>query len=280
MILAGTHYHPGAPEALRRQVAASESLRALKNVRLVNLQFSEGPRVEMEGFETVAALRNDSRKASGIDGKRNPITREMCMVLATIATRSNLPYFMLVNSDEMVLPALVGVVLERKLEGYVFSRMEFSRETGRETGMTPGAHGCFVFQTRWWSDHDRLFRPYVIGEAYWDNLYATILLCHARALLLNRTGEFVRHEAHPRIWPDSPFLGYTRYLASLDALYLAVWHQYIARLSELRDAGASEAEEMALQQQAFKFHPPTSTRLWHVGRCIKAWARFRAGKIF
>lgn len=280
MILIGVHYHSGDPDALRRQAAARDSLSALKKVRLVNLQFSDGPSIEMEGVETIAALQTDSRKTSGVEGKRTPIVREMCMVLAEIAHKSNIPYFILLNSDEIILQPLVDMVLERGLEGYIFSRMEFSKDTGRDIGMSPGGSGCFVFQTKWWLENHKLFRSYVIGEAYWDNLYTTILLCKARALLLNRTGDFVRHEAHPRVWPSSPYINYTRYLASLDSLYLAIWHRYIARLRELRGTGAGEEDEMTLQQQTFKFQPSTGARLWHVGRCIKAWLRFHIKRVF
>src|SRR5437773_669960 len=136
-ILIGTHYHPGGPDALRRQQSARESLLRLEGVRLVNLQFAGGPLIECDGFETLAGMRNRRR-----------------------------------------------------------------------------------------------FRRYVNSEAYWDPIYATIALCHARAVLLNREG-LIRHEAHPRAWRESPFADYNRYLASLDTLYFSIWDKYKRRLLEL-----------------------------------------------
>lgn len=279
-ILIGTHYHFGDDAALRRQRNASLSLCVLHNVLRVNLQFASGPMIEREGFTTVSRLVNDSLKVSRLKGRRTPILSEMCSLLAEIAISEGIPYFMLVNSDEMVLEPLVDLVLDQGLDGYVFSRMDFDPETREDIGMLSGGQGCWVIHTAWWLHHGWRIRPYIMGEAYIDTILTTKLLCHGRARLFNRRGEFVRHEAHPRRWQDSPFLNYTRYLASLDSLYLSVWHRYINRLNELRQTNASEAEEWALQERIFDFQPSIAQRCVQMGRSCKAHLRFRAQAAF
>ena len=278
-ILIGTHYHLGDGAALRRQTNASLALCALRNVDRVNLQFASGPVIERDGITTVSRLLNDSLKASRFRGKRTPILSEMCSLLAEIAISEGMPYFALVNSDEMVMPPLVDLVLDQGLDGYVFSRMDFDPETGEDIGMLSGGQGCWVIHTEWWLRHGWRIRPYIMGEAYIDTILTTKMLCHGRARLFNREGEFVRHEAHPRMWPDSPFLPYTRYLASLDSLYLSVWHCYSECLNTLRRANASETEEWALQERIFDFHPSIANRCVQMGRCCKAYLRFRAQSV-
>ncbi|MCE9609401.1 MAG: hypothetical protein K8R23_04145 [Chthoniobacter sp.] len=274
-ILVGTHYHAGDEAALCRQSDAHLSICKLHNVQRVNLQFASGPVIENEGFTTVARLRKDSSKVSGLKGPRKPVLNEICSLLAEIAVSQKLPYFMLVNSDEMIMPPLVELVLSQGLDAYIFSRMDFNRETGEDMGMLVGGQGCWVMHTEWWHRHGWRIRPYIMGEAYIDTILTTKLLCHGRTRLFNRGGEFVRHEAHPRRWPDSPFLNYTRYLASLDSLYLSIWHEYIDCLEKLRHVRAPEAEEIALQDKVFKYQPSLFARFFQIGRASKAYIRFR-----
>jgi hypothetical protein len=76
-----------------------------------------------------------------------------------------------------------------------------------------------------------------VGESTWDNVYASILLCHANAAIENRRG-LVRHEQHALAWTASPFVEYTRLLAAFDAGYFTLWCRYIDALQRLRAEGA------------------------------------------
>ncbi len=270
-LLLGTHYHPGSPETLGRQRRASEALRQLEGVRLVNLQFRDAI-IEVEGFRTVPRLLDDSVRASGCAGPRKPIGREAFDRLAECAREENIPRFGWVNSDIIVTPAAVELALANDDDAVIFSRMDFEGGTGRDLGILLGGLDAFVFSAHWWGENCQRFRPYVNSEAFWDPIYATIALCHGRARLLNRTG-FIRHEAHPKVWSESPFAAYNRYFATLDSLYLNQWYRYRDHLAEVRQAGATEEEEFAWQRAAFHWPPSRAQRLWHLGRCAKAWAR-------
>jgi hypothetical protein len=273
-LLIGTHYHPGGADAIRRQHAARESLLAIEGVHLVNLQFFDGPKTEAVGFETLAAMRNDSCKASGRAGTRKPIGNEVFGLLADRARERGLPFFAWVNSDITMTQAAVDRAARGDKQAYIFSRMNFSGATGEDLGMFVGGQDLFVFRTDWWMKNKRRFRPYVNSEAFWDPIYTTKTLCHADAILLNRTG-LIRHEDHAKVWTASPFADYNRYLASLDTLYFFIWDKYKRRLYDLRAAGASEADEMTLQRASFRFHPSLTARLRHAGRCVKAWLRLK-----
>src|SRR5205814_1189457 len=79
----GTHVHPATGEAERRQQNGLQSLRSLRNVVPMNLQFHD--RVDLrnaDGLETHPVLRQDSRTVSGRDGVRKPVVSEMFQRLA------------------------------------------------------------------------------------------------------------------------------------------------------------------------------------------------------
>jgi hypothetical protein len=272
-LLLGTHYHPGSPETLARQARARASLLALAGVRLVNLQFPDSV-LEFEGFRTAPRLFDDSVRATGREGPRKPIGREAFDRLAECAREESLPYFGWVNSDIIVTREAVEFVHAHDYDAVIFSRMDFDGATGADLGMLLGGLDAFVISTAWWAAHRERYRPYVNSESYWDPIYATLALCHGHAILLNRTG-LIRHEAHPKVWRESPFADYNRHFAALDTLYLDQWQRYRDRLAAMRAAGASEDEELAWQRAAFHWPPPLAKRLWHLGRCARAWARHR-----
>src|SRR5207302_4700357 len=131
----------------------------------------------------------------------------------------------------------------------------------------------FIVDAGWWLSKRRLFRPYVVGESCWDNVYAAQLLVHADAVLLNRR-PLIRHEHHEAVWQDSPFADYNHFLAALDAPYFSLWAGYIHHLTELRARNAEEEEERHWQLQAFRWRPTLRSLLMHVGRSARAQSRF------
>jgi hypothetical protein len=99
------------------------------------------------------------------------------------------------------------------------------------------------------------------------------MACHGDGLILNREGE-IRHEAHPQAL-SGPLAHYNGYLAALDAPYFSLWVRYRRRLDELRERGASEADERALQREIFVWRPSWPAMLVHAGRQVRARWRYR-----
>ena len=232
-IILGTHVHPASGDAERRQQNGLDSLRSLRNVVRINLQFHE--RVDLrdaEGFETHPVLRQDSRTVSGRHGVRKPIVSEMFQRLAEQAVGRGHRYFGFVNSDIVVAQEAIELAGAGK-PATIFSRMDFDGPTGNSLGMLIYGADLFIVDAPWWLSKRRLFRPYVVGDSCWDNVYTAQLLCHADGVLLNRR-PLIRHERHEAAWRDSPFAGYNHFLAALDASYFSLWAGYIHHLRELR----------------------------------------------
>ena len=274
MILLGVNVYAPRGDAARRQENCLKSLRALKNVSLANIQFKTGA-IEAEGFETLCDLESDSLKVTGKNGTQKPIISEVFDVLAREARERGCSYFGYLNSDILVSSAAIDYVTDRCRQAYLFSRMDFDKETDQRLGMLLAGIDFFVVDARWWIDNSWRFRPYIGGEPVWDNVYAAILLCHADAVLLNRD-PYILHERHAQAWVKSPFAQYTRLLSALDAYYFSLWVRYFERVSELRSLNAGEREELELQGEVFRWSPSRSERVIQACRNLKARVRYLA----
>jgi len=272
MLLIGTTLYRSDGDAERRQHTAAASLRALKGVASVNLQFEDRHEfAEDSALETMAVLRKDSVQVAGVPGKRRPVLNEIFCALAKGAERRGCKTFAYVNSDILVSQAAVDRVVAGQHELCLFSREDFDQK-GQPVGIEIHGVDFFASDVRWWKLHARRFRPYIIASFCWDPVYAAVMLCHGQGILLNRE-EYIRHEKHPASSPSSPSAAFNGYLCALDRLYFSIWCTYIHRLKEMRARGANEAEELALQREIFRWPPPFSERVIQAGRSLKARVR-------
>ncbi|HET7219639.1 MAG TPA: hypothetical protein VFJ02_16400 [Vicinamibacterales bacterium] len=283
-LLFGTHIHPADGEAARRQRHALTILRGVSPLPPVNLQFRDRRRLQqLDGFETHAVLEQDSNAITGRPGIRKPLVNEMFTRLAEHAVARGARWFAFTNSDIIVTPDAIDRVRAGDRLAYAFSRTDVDPQTNRELG--PLIHGvdAFVVDARWWLEHRSRFRPYIVGESVWDNIYTAQLLCWAGGLLLNRE-PLVRHETHPIAWRDSPFAEHNGILGALDRMYFSRWVLYANRLEAMRrEAGglAGEQEELRLQRDIFSgWAPDLGDKILQALRVAKLRLRFlgrRAG---
>ena len=279
-LLVGTHIHPAEGESRRRQGYAMERLRDVCRWPLLNLQFQDRRELqELDGFETLAVLEDDSLRVTGQAGRRKPIVKEMFTRLAEAAVQRGLRYIVLTNSDIIFTADAIDRVLAGDRTSFVFTRTDVDAANGHD--LQPLIYGTDVFavEARWWLEHQSRFRDYVIGENAWDNVYAAQFLCWSRGLLLNRE-PLVRHEAHAVVWTTSPFAGHNAYLAGLDRMYFTQWVRYVRRLESMRSSargcGALD-EELRLQNEAFwSWKPGVADRLLQAMRVVKLEMRRRS----
>ena len=276
-LLLGVNAFAGTGEGARRQGRALERWRGLRGVHLANLQWADDV-YDLDGFETHPVLRQDSRTVTGRQGPRKPIVSEAFDRLAAIAAAKGCRWFAYANSDIEWTQAAVDAVAGGGGEVYAFSRGDVDPESGEVVEMVTGGIDAFAVEVGWWGAHRRRFRAYIGGEPVWDNVYTAILLSHGRGALLNRE-PLLRHERHPAgDWRGSPFAAYLHHLAALDRPYFTRWAVYHHELLALRAAGASEADELALQRRVFGGRFSPGERLVQAGRALKwrwRWMRQR-----
>jgi hypothetical protein len=277
-VLFGTQLYPATGDAARRQARAVAALIQVAPLPPINLQFSDRREfLDAEGCETRAILEQDSNRVTGRRGPRKPIVSEVFTRLAELAFDRGIRYFGFSNADILLTPAAIERIRRGDRPAFAIARTDVGVDG--TLGCEPLLYGTDVFaiDASWWLAHQREFRPYILGEACWDNVYAAQLLCLAGGLLLNRE-PLVQHEAHAIAWQNSPFAEHNGYLAALDRMYFTRWAMYAARLETIRREArglGSLDDELRLQEQIFRnWKPGVADHVIHALRV----AKLRAGR--
>ena len=251
-----------------------EALRRLGGVLPLNVQFADAPH-SIDGIETLAVLARDARTMTGVGGPRKAIVSDVVDALCSRAEAAGAPTFCFMNADIRLSQHAVDWIAAGEHDAWLFSREDFDGASGASLGMSTAGMDVIALSTAWWRRNRWRFRPYILGEATWDNVYAATVLCHARAVLENRR-PLARHEAHPAAWTPGggPYARYTQYLAALDAGYFRLWCRYWDGLQQIRQSGGDESSEHALARDVFVWDPGPAARAVQGFRNVKAWLRY------
>jgi hypothetical protein len=271
MIAIGAQFYPATGDAERRQIRARAALLSLDRVIPLNLQFADED-FQPDGFRTLRVLRSDSRTITGAGGARKPIVSEMFDALAGAARTAGCRYFAFLNNDIEVSQAAIDIILAGHRDGYAFSRVDVDPATGAETGIQIFGLDMFAIDAAWWSREGRRFRPYIAGEACWDNVYAALVCGYGNGVVVNdRPG--IYHQRHPAVWSDGPFARHNGYLAALDSPDFSRWARYATTLGESLKSGASVDRERLARE--LLSNPRLSARetIVHAGRKVRARLR-------
>ncbi len=280
MILAGTSLYPGDEATMRRQELAVRALSSLQSVEGLNLQFRDAAPTSLPGIETMALLTTDSNEVAGPGLRRKPVTRDVFDILSRTAAARGHQYFAFFNSDIVILPGAVDEVVRHSRETYAISRHDVDQLNGDHSCGAALLYGLdlFVVSVAWWQRARWRFRPYVVGEACWDNVYTALMMCHSNGVVLNRD-PLILHERHPTSWnSNTPTARYNGFLAALDARYFSLWCDYCRLLEQARARGASEADELAIRKQVFVWRRSPVEAVRQTIRSARARVRFYWGQ--
>jgi hypothetical protein len=253
-LLIGTSTSDRAGDTARREAAATASLAAVSGAVAVNLRFVDD-QPSAGTLEPLAALTLDAPGVTGREGPRKPIVSEMFDVLALEASRRGCARIALVNGDISVHQRAVDLLIARAVPAMAISRLDVGG--GLPDAMLLRGVDLVAFDVAFWRAERKRFRAYILGEALWDNVYASIVVCHG-GVLVNRE-PVITHERHPAGGLNSPFAAYSHRLATRDGRYFSRWCAYVAHAEHLRASGGTPEEEYALQRTIFT--PPGRTAL-------------------
>jgi hypothetical protein len=270
-VLVGTQFYTANADAARRQARCAASLLALRDVDVANVQWRDDV-YEYPGIETLATLDRDAAAVAGAPGRRKPIVVDLCDALAAAAAARGRRYFALVNGDIIVTQAAIDRIAGSAYQTYAFSRRDLDPQSGRDADIVVFGIDGFAFDVDWWRAHRRRFRAYIFGEPCFDNVFAAIMMAHGRGTIENRRGE-IRHERHPS-QAGGAFARFNYYLAALDAPHFRMWAHYVAALQQMRERGASDADEQAMLERTFVWKPSRLAAIWHAGRSARAHWRY------
>src|SRR5260370_1135103 len=198
MIAIGSSFYPAAGDADRRQQRAREALLALRNVRPINLQFT-GDDYAPPGLRTLRVLTADSTTVTGATGGRKPIVTDMLDALAGVADEDGCRYIGYVNNDIEVTQDAIDRLEARGLDAYAFCRVDVDPGTRARPAVGLFGIDLFAADRAWWRRERGRFRPYIAGEACWDNVFAAIACSHGRAEIVH-DAPAIFHERHDTRW--------------------------------------------------------------------------------
>jgi len=248
MVTIGTRFYPASDDSERRQGRARDALVALDGVHRVNLQFTDET-FRPGGFDTRAVLRLDSRGITGGGRVRKPIVAEMFDALAAAAAERGNRYFAYLNADIEVAPAAVARIVDGGRDAYAFCRVDLAPGTRERRDVLLLGLDLFAAGVGWWQRERRRFRPYIAGEALWDNVYAAVMASHGDTDIVDLEPA-IFHEQHPASWGGGLYAEYNGYLAALDAPYFSRWAHYVAALQSERATGVT-VDRDRLRQDVF-----------------------------
>ncbi len=235
-----------------REAAAQASLAALVRAgtaACVTLAFVDETLPD-GAVDTLHVLQNDAPAAAGVAGPRKPIADEMLDALAVEAARRDIPRIGIVNGDIVVLPDAVERDRASGAPAAGFTRTDIGDGQAEESLLY--GLDMFTFDVAFWKRERHRFRPYVFGDAIWDNVYGAIVASYGGVLFTR--DRLILHQRHQSAWHGSPFNAYIQLLAARDSSYFSAWCAFVERAKALRAAGGTMEEERVLQRQVF--HPP------------------------
>lgn len=247
-LLVGTSIS-GRGDARDREAAAQQALARLSDDGLamaVNLSFTNDTSA-VTPVETLAHLTLDAPTVTGSTGPRKPVVTEILDVLAAEAARRGCSRIGLVNADVVVTPEAIARDAESGRPAVAISRTDTGG--GEADANLLFGVDMITFDREFWRRQRHRFRAYLLGEPIWDNVFASIAVCHGGALL-NRD-RLLLHPRHPSVTAGSPYRSYLQVLAARDSFYFTAWCRYVDRVQALRARGGSADEESALQRETF-----------------------------
>jgi len=270
-IVVGTHFYDGGADAMRRQKRAMDALATLRDIVPIDLQWRPRP-ASRPHLRVVPSLSQDSTTVTGAAGKPKPIASDVFDALAAIADAEGCSRFLFFNSDIVLTQAAIDLAREA-VDGCAYSRLD-EDAAGQPLGIMVSGIDAFAIDVAWWRAHRQLFRPYILGEGCWDNVYAAIVMTRGRSLIENRDG-LTRHQAHPAVWGAGPFAEHNGMLAALDSRYFTLWAEYYHELSAARARGATADEERAIAAATFVWKRSPTAAIRHAVRTLRTRVKYR-----
>lgn len=197
--------------------------------------------------------------------KRLPVARDLFDQASAVAQIYNCEWFAVANADIVITEKWIAKIqkaIQGEEEVLIFPRTNIDRDQEGNLTLNPDLYhqgqDLYVCRVATWERIRTLFQSYFFGEAYWDNIFTSLFLTHAKGLIVMDELELCLHERHPKSWGNSPFYHRNRLLASgPDIIASLRWkyfhHGWMLRREE-KGRLLNELENRQLIQEVF-LHP-------------------------
>ncbi len=239
------------PEKLRRQEIAAQSIDSIRENFLLPINACLSDEViEREGWITSSALQWVT--SPGTVPKKLPLVRDLFDQASAVAEIHGCEWFAVANADIILTnewKSRVKKLLQGEEEIFIFARTDLDRDSEGTLNQNPKlfhrGQDLYLCRVKTWEKIRHHFHSYILGEAYWDNIFTALFLTYAKGyLVLDQLG-LCLHERHSKSWGESQLHRHNLFLANgPDIISTLRWKYFhLGLLLRAEDAGRSLDEQ-------------------------------------
>jgi hypothetical protein len=172
-----------------------------KNVLLYNITFKDESNKDSDFIHLPVLNQRANNIITGSISKK-PTTKQFFDILA----HQESDYFVFLNSDILLSPKFINLILKQEYETYCVSRYDTlpidSIDKIIPYRIEIAGFDVWAVKTNWWKDNNQYFDDYVYAEHLWDVAYTLTMYNHSSCLLCNKTF-YAAHEKHDLNWNEN-----------------------------------------------------------------------------
>jgi hypothetical protein len=195
------------------------------NVKLYNIFYPNEKNLD-EAFIPLPLLNEKAKDVIHNSNSQKPIAKEFFDILS----KQNCEYFIFLNSDILLSPKFLNLVLEGEYETYCVSRHDThpiqSLENIVPYRIEIAGFDVWAIKKDWWSSNNIHFEKYIYAEHLWDVAFTLKMYNLSKCIILNKEF-YAAHEKHDIKWSEtSPEAVYNSKLWEKNPLSIK-WKQFI-----------------------------------------------------
>lgn len=188
----------------KRQDLCIEVLKRLKSkfkeITLYNITFQNEPNNHSD-FVHLPFLKNKAQDIIKNSKSKKPTTKQFFDILSN----QDADYFIFLNSDILLSPKFINLVLKQDYETYCVSRHD-TLPINSINEIVPyrieiAGFDVWAVKNNWWKENHQYFDEYVYAEHLWDVAYTLTMYNHSSCLLCNKEF-YAAHEKHELNWNE------------------------------------------------------------------------------
>jgi len=213
----------------KRQNFCIEVLKKLKNkfsnISLYNITFPKEINMDEE-FIHLPELKQSAKDIINKSNSNKPIAKQFFNILS----KQNCDYFVFLNSDIILSPKFIELLLKKEYETYCVSRYD-TLPIESLTEIKPyrieiAGFDVWAIKKQWWIDYSFLFKDYIYAEHLWDVDYTLTMYNHSKCLICNKL-PYAFHEKHELNWTENSLEAKYNYNLWNQTPYYQRWHNFI-----------------------------------------------------
>ena len=170
-------------------------------VTLYNLTFKE-EKNNNNNFTHLPLLKQKAKNIVPDSKSEKPTTKQFFDILS----QQDCDYFIFLNSDILLSPKFIDLILKKEYETYCVSRHDtYPIESIQKIipyRIEIAGFDVWAVKKEWWIQNSNLFEDFVYAEHLWDVAYTLKMFNNSKCLLCNKEF-FAAHEKHEIKWNEN-----------------------------------------------------------------------------